>query len=88
MSQFYILRNGFHVLDFLLGWVRIIHAQVANPAKFVRDAEIQTDRFGMADVQVAIGFGWEPGVNLRIFFLGSVRGDDVPDKIRRPDLAR
>ena len=35
----------------------------------------------MADVQVAVGLGREAGVDLRVFLLGDVGGDNVADEI-------
>src|SRR5512144_2447672 len=34
-------------------------------------------------MEVAVGFGRETGMNLRIFAFGGVRGDDVADEVRR-----
>ena len=40
--------------------VRVVVAQVRLAAELLGDAEIQTDRLGMADVQVAVGLGRKP----------------------------
>ena len=41
-------------LVLLLGRVGVVEAQVAAAAEFLRDAEVQADRLGMADVQIAV----------------------------------
>ena len=49
-----VLLDGVHVFDVLLGGIGVVHAEIAGPAKFVGDAEIQADAFGMANVQIAV----------------------------------
>ena len=63
--------------------IGVVHAQVANAAEFARDAEIQADRLGMADVEVAIRFGRKARVDFRITLFRHMRRHDVADKIRR-----
>ena len=73
--------DGVDVLLLLLERVRVVKAQVAAPAELARDAEVQADRLGVADVQVAVGLGREPrddGVDAPI---GQVGGDDVADEV-------
>src|SRR5438105_2071184 len=60
----HIFGDGFDVLDFFLGWIGVVHAQIANPAELAGDAKVQTNGFGMANVQVTVGFGRETGMNL------------------------
>ena len=47
------------VLDVLVDRVRVVEAQVAGAAEVLRDAEVEADRLGVADVQVAVGLGRE-----------------------------
>ena len=42
-----------------LGRVGVVEAQVAAPAEFLRHAEIEADRFGVADMQIAVRLGRE-----------------------------
>ena len=79
----HVLGDGIHVLDVFLRWVGVIHAEVANAAELARDAEVQADAFGVADVEVTIRLRRKTGVNLRIFFLADMFGDDVTNEIRR-----
>src|SRR5579872_5708183 len=41
----------------LLGGVGVVEAQVADAAIFLGDAEIQADRLGVADMEIAVGLG-------------------------------
>ena len=77
----HIGNDGIDVLHLLLGWVGVVHAQVALAVVLTRDAEVQADRFRVADVQVAVGLGREARDDLRVFAGCDVRGDDVADEI-------
>ena len=46
----------------LLGRIGIIQPQITQAAKFPGNAKIQTDRFGMANVQVPIRLRRKPGM--------------------------
>ncbi len=54
-------------------WVR--------PPNSLGDAEIDADRLGVADVQVAVGLGREPGDDLLVFAALEVLANDVADEI-------
>src|SRR5262252_1765077 len=45
------------VFLFLLGGIGVIKAQVAAAPRVLRDAEVEANRLGVADVQVAVGLG-------------------------------
>ena len=53
----HVLLDGVDVLDVLLDRVGVVEAQVAVAAMFGRDAEVEADGLGVADVEVAVGFG-------------------------------
>ena len=62
--------------------IGVVEAQVAEAAEFRGDAEVQADRLGMADVQVAVRLGRKPRVHTAAVPAGSaVLGDDFPDEI-------
>ena len=42
------------VLDIFLGGVRVVVAQIAQAAKLLRDAKVDDQRLGVADVQIAV----------------------------------
>jgi hypothetical protein len=56
----YVVLDALDELGIFLARIGVVQAQVAPATKFAGDAEVQADRLGMADVQVAIGFLW-PG---------------------------
>ena len=60
--------NGLDVLHVLLGRVRIVKAEVARAAVLLRHAEIDAQRLGVPDVQIAVRFGREAGFHARIGF--------------------
>ena len=49
------------VLLLLLGRVGVVEAQVAAAAELLRDAEIEADRLGVADMQIAVRLGRKAG---------------------------
>ena len=79
-----ILHDGIDVLLLFLLRVGIIEAQVAGAAVLLGGAEVQADRLGMADVQVAIGFGRKargnPASELATLEIGF---DDLMDEVER-----
>ena len=79
-----VLFDGVYVLHVLLGGVGVVHAQVADAPEALRRAEIDVNGLGVADVQVAVGLGWETGVDLHA--LGTAAGthvllDEVIDEV-------
>jgi hypothetical protein len=58
------LHRGFDrilVFDVFLDGIGIVKAQVTDTPVFARQAEVQTDGFGVANMQVAIGLWGETG---------------------------
>src|SRR5690606_10213726 len=64
-----------------LGRVGVVEAQVAGAAELLGDAEIQADRLGVADVQVAVGLRREPGADRGVLAAGQVLADDLADEV-------
>jgi hypothetical protein len=46
--------------------IGVVKAQIAFAAKLLGDAEVEADGFGVADVQIAVWFGREAGVNTAV----------------------
>ena len=69
------------VLLLLLGRIGVVEAQVAAPAELLGDAEVQADRLGVADVQVAVRLGRKAGHHRRVPLGVEVGLDDVADEI-------
>ncbi len=65
----------------LAGRVGVVETQVAAPAEFLGDPEIQRDRLGVADMEVAVGLGRKAGDDGRIPPGGDIRRHDVADEI-------
>jgi len=57
--------DGIDVLLFFLFRVGVVEAQVAGAAVLERQAEIEADRLGVAEVQIAVGLGREAGADPR-----------------------
>ena len=55
--------------------------QMTAPAELLRDAEIQCNRLGVADVQIAIRFRRKSGHDPAVLVRGEVRLNDVADEI-------
>jgi hypothetical protein len=73
--------NRVDVLLLFLSGVRVIEPQVAAPAELARDAEVEADRLGMADVQVAVGLGREARDDCLVPAFPQVAGNDLADEI-------
>ena len=79
-----VLLDGVHVLRVLLGGVGVVHAQVAQAAVLFCRAEVNGQGLTMTNVEVAVGFGGEAGVDshaLVLPALGDVLVDHVVDKV-------
>ncbi len=73
--------DGVDVLLLLLDRVGVVEAQVAASAELPGDAEVEADRLGVADVEVAVGLRREAGDDLADAALAHVRGDDLADEV-------
>ncbi len=77
----HVALDGVDIFLLLLGRVGVVEAQIAAAAELFREAEIEADRFGVADMEIAVGLGREagdhglaaPGVEIGL--------DDVADEI-------
>src|SRR5581483_2959765 len=70
------------VLDLLLLGVGVVEAEVAAAAVLLGDPEVEADRLGVADVEVAVGLGGEPRQDLAAVLPGpEVLLDDVADEV-------
>src|SRR5262249_57565121 len=54
------------VLLAFLGRVGVVEAQIAVPVELLRHAEVEADRLGVADVEVAVGLGRKARDDLRV----------------------
>ena len=73
--------DGVDELRLLLRRVGVVEAEMAAPAELPGDAEIEHDRLGVADMEIAVGLGREAGDHLRGSPGGDVVPHDAPDEI-------
>ncbi len=73
--------DGVDVLLLLLLRIRVVEAQVAVAAELRGDAEVEADRLGVADVQIAVGLRWEARDGCANSPRGDVGGDDLADEV-------
>ena len=64
-SQLHRVEDRVDVLLLFLLRVGVVEAQVADAAVVLRQAEVQADALGVADVQVAVGLGRKAGADPR-----------------------
>ena len=77
----HVLLDRLDVLDVLLGRVRVVEAQVADAAELARDAEVEADRFGVADVQVAVRLRRKTGAHRPVLAALQVVDDYLADEV-------
>jgi hypothetical protein len=77
----HVVLDGGDVFGVFLRRVGVVQAQVAHAAEFGGDAEVGPDRPGVAQVQVAVGLGREPGLDRPMAALGEVLADDRADEV-------
>ena len=77
----HVLLDGLDELVLLLGRVGVVEAEVAAPAELLRHAEVEADRLGVPDVQVAVGLRREARHHLLMPPGFEVGADQRPDEI-------
>ena len=83
-SQLHVLHDGIDVLGLFLLGIGVVEAQVGLAAELRRQAEIQADRLGVADVQIAVRLRRKARVHAAAELVGlQVVEDDVADEIGR-----
>src|SRR5262249_365412 len=76
-QPFDIGHDGVDVLLLLLLRVGVVEAEVALAAALLGQPEVQADRLGVADVQVAVGLGREAGLDAVAEALAALGALDV-----------
>src|SRR5207248_2980838 len=77
----HVVLDRIDVLLLLLGRVGVVEAQMAAAAVFLGHPEVQADRFGVPDMEIAIGLGGKPGDYIGVAPGSDIGVDDVADKI-------
>ena len=76
-----VLLDGVHILDILLDGVGVVVAEVGLAAVLGRQAEVDAEGLGVAQVQVAVGLRREPGQDGRHLAALEVVLDDLFQEI-------
>ena len=77
----HVALDGVDIFLFFLGRVGVVETQIAVAAEFLGDAEIQADRFGMADMQIAVRLRRKAGDDCLMPAGSQIGAHDVADKI-------
>ncbi|MCY1429457.1 hypothetical protein D9M71_453750 [compost metagenome] len=77
----HVALDGVDVFLVFLRRVGVVEAQVAIAAEFPGQAEIQADRLGVTDMQVAVGLRRETGDDLRVLAAVQVSLDDGAQEV-------
>src|SRR5262245_42634558 len=76
-----VLLDRVDVLLLFLDRVGVVEAQVATSAELSGDPEVERDRLGVPDMEVAVRLGREAGHNLGDPALAQVGSNDLADEI-------
>ena len=77
----HVALDGVDIFLLFLGRIGVVEAQVAVAAEFLGDAEIEADRLGVADMQIAVRLRREAGDDRLVPAGGQVGAHDVADEI-------
>ena len=77
----HVALDGVDVFLLFLGRIGVVEAQVAAAAEFLRDAEIEADRLGVADVQIAVRLRRKAGHHAGMPLGREIGLDDVADEV-------
>ena len=79
-----VLFDRIHVLDVFLDRIGVVESQVAGATVLHRHTEVEADRFGVADVEIAVGFRWKSRRDTSAVLPGrDVVLDDCADEVDR-----
>src|SRR5262249_15437629 len=78
----HILLDGVDIFLLLFRRIGVVEAQMATAAELLRDTEIEGNRLGVADVQIAAPLRRKAGHHAGIAFRGEILGDGVAEEIR------
>ena len=77
----HVALDGVDIFLLLLGRVGVVEAQMAAAGKFLGDAEIEADRLGVADMQIAVRLRREAGDDGLVPAGRKIGANDVADEI-------
>src|SRR5262249_34023333 len=73
--------DGVDIFLLLLDRIGVVEAQMTTAAELLRHAEVENDRLGVADMQIAVRLRRKAGHYRALAFGPEVRPDDVADEI-------
>ena len=80
----HVVLDRIDVLDVFLDGIGVVEAEVAVAAEFAGDAEVEADRLGVPDVQVAVRLGRKARDDAAaVLSGGDVGGDDLANEVLR-----
>src|SRR5258706_404112 len=77
----HVALDGIDIFLLFLGRVGVVEAQIAAAAELLGDAEIQTDRLGVADMEVAVRLRRKARHHRSVALGVEIGLDDVADKV-------
>ncbi len=79
----HIVLNRLDIFGVFRRRISIVHAEMADaPRLFIRNAEVEANRFGMADMEIAVRFRWEAGDDPSgMFTCGTVGSYDLTNEV-------
>src|SRR5205085_11978308 len=78
-----VRHDGLDVFGLFFRGIRVVHPDVAKAAELMRNAEIEADGLGMADVEITVRLRREPGLDPGVLSGLHVLDHDVADEIGR-----
>ena len=81
-----VLFDRLDELLLLLGRVGVVHPEMTAASVVAGDAEVEADRLGVADVEVAVGLRRKAGDHQRVPSGGKIGVDDLADEVGRTRL--
>jgi hypothetical protein len=77
----HVALDGVDELLLFLGRIGVVETQVAVTAELLGNAEIETDRLGVADMEIAVRLRWKPGDDLAGAAICEIGLDDVANEV-------
>src|ERR1700685_4197179 len=85
----HVLLNGIDVFGVFFFGIGVVEAQARVSTELVGKAEVEAGGFCVANVQVAVGVGWQTGLHGSCEFIGLQVGDDnIANEVGRTRLGR
>ena len=80
-----VVDDGIDVFLLFFFGVGVVEAEIGFAAEFRGETEVQADGFGMADMQIAVGFGRKPSVDTALVLVRfQIVEDDVANEVGGP----